>query len=488
VPADPSSDLSSRDRAAWRRSRGLAALALAACVSACGSDSAQPPSGGGPGPAPPRGISRLSWSQAASSLATAQGYRFLLFVDGARNALDNVTCAGGSSPFECSTPLPSLTSGRHLLELSALDPATGAESGRSAPLTVGQQVSAVVLGERQKPSGNPEIRLPSVTCIQGVASQCLMVTVAATGLAPVRRLVTLPDGRLLVLHENGQITFLPSGASEQPEFRRTAADAPVEIADVARDPEFATNKVLYFATVTTERTGQRRIDVFRVREVADRVGEAAMIISVPTAPAGYPALSAGLDGKVYLAMPSTPGSSSGERPYDGRVLRFTRDGAAAGDERTGSPILAEGSSRPVSLAWDADSRLLIASEDRQTSRLVVVALSPYSNSRIWPIAASPVGNADGPGLEAGLRSLAVARPWPGQTGDATVSLIGADPHALYLATLASGTPFELTSLHSVPLGSFSPTAAAFADTGDLFVAGSLETDAPAASVLQLRAR
>lgn len=479
-----------RDGFTVPRFRTVAVLALASLAGGCG-DGAQPPStGGGNGntPAPPTS-QRLAWSQAAPSAAAAQSYRFALFLDSIRSMLDGATCAGGSSPFECSAPLPALTPGRHVLELSAIDPATGAESGRSEPLVVGQQAITDTTGEtsRQASEQFADVR-PFVTCATGDASLCFSVTVAATGLPPVRRLLSLPGARMLMLHENGHITFLPSGISEPLALGRSDPGAVVDVSDVAVDPDFETNRFLYFAAVATAPTGQRRVNVFRARETADRVGEAAMILSLPASPVGQPAISAGFDERLYVAMPAMAGAVPAGRLYDGRLLRFTRDGAAAGNERLASPILATGSSRPMSLVWDAPFRLLIASADGAEPSLRAVALSPDSLSTAWPATAIPVAGADEVSLQSGLRAVAVAPPSTGRTGGATVSIVGTDPAALYIATIPSGTGAGLTSLRHVPLGQFVPATVTFAGPGDILTAGRLGPEGSPVGLLRLRAK
>ena len=442
----PRSHCLSRHGFASRNLRVLAALTLAALAGGCGGDGVQPPAGGGTGNGPPGpSTSRLSWSQAASSLASVQSYRFALFVDGTRSSLENVTCAGGSSPYGCSTPLPSLSSGRHVLELVSIDQATGLESPRSEPLVVGAaSVTAPAGAASERPGG---VSNPSVTCAAGDASLCFTATLVADDLDAVHRLQALPDGRILVLHESGDVTFLPARISERPEFRQEPGDT-TTVADVAVDPDFSTNRFLYFATVATEATRDRRVSIVRVRELADRLGEAATIVAdLPAAPVGSPALSVGPDRRLYLAMPAAPGAAPGQRPYDAQVLRFTRDGGAAGDARSGSPVLARGTARPASLLWDSGSRLLITSDDTQQPMLGVVAL--------------------------------------GDAPTTTLALVGGDPPALYIARLAAGRNADLTSLQPIPLGALVPAAVAVVNTGDLVVAVRVG-EASRARLLRLR--
>jgi len=388
----------------------------------------------------------------------------------------------GALAFDCSAPLPRLSPGRRVLELSAVDQATGRESPRSPPLTA--DVASDGRPAREPGRLADEILEPSVTCATGEPSACFRVTLVAAGVGPVRRLLGLPDGRLLVLLEDGAVTMLPSGTSERPALGRAEAGATVEVADVAADPDFQTTRFLYFATVASVPRGRRTVSVVRVRELADRVGEAATIVAeLPVAPAGDPALSVGPDRHIYLAMPSGPPAD--RHPYDGQVLRFTRDGAAAGHARSGSPILARGSMQPASLAWDAGSRLLLASGALSGGPvLAVVPIDPGSG--VWPTTMIRVGGAEADVLRAGVDDVAVGPRIGTHLEGATMSILGANPATLYIATLAPGDPPDVTSRRPLPLGLLTPTALTFAHNGDLIVAASQGSDNSRVRLLRLR--
>lgn len=63
---------------------------------------------------------RLAWGQAAPDLATANAYRYRLFVDtDTVGVVAPSTCAGASSPFVCVANLPPLTTGSHAVRVSA---------------------------------------------------------------------------------------------------------------------------------------------------------------------------------------------------------------------------------------------------------------------------------------------------------------------------------------------------------------------------------
>jgi hypothetical protein len=179
---------------------------LLASVAACDGDAARPEPGTGSSP-PPAGP-RIAWSQQAPSLAVVQGYSFVLFIDEARAPLTPVSCAGVTGPagFECSAALPPLSPGSRLLALSAVDPGTGLESTRSSQLRVD-----VGSDGRPLPRSVPSTaalsvldEVPSTVCTTAGTSTCFAVGVIATAVGPVRRLLPLPDGRLIVLREDAR--------------------------------------------------------------------------------------------------------------------------------------------------------------------------------------------------------------------------------------------------------------------------------------------
>lgn len=78
--------------------------------------------------------SLLAWDQVAPDLASAQGYRYTYYPDGAATGtvLAAVTCTGAASPFACTVAFPAFTPGPHTLQLTARNIA--GESPQSAAL------------------------------------------------------------------------------------------------------------------------------------------------------------------------------------------------------------------------------------------------------------------------------------------------------------------------------------------------------------------
>ena len=74
----------------------------------------------------------LAWDQAAPDLATAQGYVYRYYPDGAATGtILTAVCSGAASPFSCRANFPAFTPGSHTLQTTAANAA--GESVKSSP-------------------------------------------------------------------------------------------------------------------------------------------------------------------------------------------------------------------------------------------------------------------------------------------------------------------------------------------------------------------
>lgn len=69
-------------------------------------------------------LSNFAWEESAPDLATASGYTYLRFDDGATTgvAFTSVKCAAATAPltgFTCVTPIPAYTPGPHVVNIRA---------------------------------------------------------------------------------------------------------------------------------------------------------------------------------------------------------------------------------------------------------------------------------------------------------------------------------------------------------------------------------
>ena len=89
------------------------------------------------------GTERIGWDQPAADAVELSKISYVMYVDGTRTTLDNVSCVSSpttTSPvvaFACAARLPTLTPGAHTLELATVvDKGGPRESVRSAPLHI----------------------------------------------------------------------------------------------------------------------------------------------------------------------------------------------------------------------------------------------------------------------------------------------------------------------------------------------------------------
>jgi hypothetical protein len=84
-------------------------------------------------------LSTLVWTQAAPTLAAAQGYTYSVYVDkNPRVDIPTVTCSGTATPFTCRAPVIAMTPGSHAIQMTAssiVNDVRG-ESPKSAQLDV----------------------------------------------------------------------------------------------------------------------------------------------------------------------------------------------------------------------------------------------------------------------------------------------------------------------------------------------------------------
>ena len=159
---------------------------------------------------------------------------------------------------------------------------------------------------------------------------------------------SLPDGRVLVLQQNGVVRIVKGDAVLPNNFYTVAnVDSSSEhgCLGVAPDPGFSNNHFIYFYCTVKNSTGSNN-RVFRVTEANDAVvaGSERVLIDLPNTPSGNRfhmggGLRFGADGKLYVSVgnhedsPQPAGSSNSQKlstPF-GKVLRINADGTVPSD-------------------------------------------------------------------------------------------------------------------------------------------------------------
>jgi len=461
----------------------FAALLTVACGGSSSSgSSSSPPSTTPPTATPPstegvavNGTERLGWTQPADSVATIRGFSFFAYVDNSRSPLSDVRCSSNARPggYECSAALPKMSGGRHVIELATVAGSGGMESARSAQLVVNMVGSGTASSTTDEAPAQAASTMTVASC--GDSSwQCTPVPNPVSGLGPITALEPLPDGRVLAV-ESGTRLLVQQGNSWLVGYDVTSDPrTPTHIAAVAPDRAFDSTHFVYVAEVVDDADGTRTTRVIRTREVASRLGEPSTIVADESlVRQGDPALSVGSDGFIYLAMPGDPAAAD-QTLRQGRLLRFTPDGSAAGTAGPGSATLAEIAVNPTSLAWDPQERLWIAAA-REPATTAVARLDAVPAAR-WTrqsMALSLTMRDE----SAGVQSLAFGAT-PSSAAGVPVYLVADSPATLYRGVIGSGAGrTTVSALTSVPLGGWEPTAVAFRADGGLVVAARQDTGA-----------
>lgn len=332
---------------------GTASLAFCVLVAGCGGSDENPaPDNPDTGVPTIRSGSRLFWDQQAPSSQELGTYTYAIYVDGTRGTMSEIRCDPGSGGYVCSGRLPSMSAGRHTLEVSTFS-ASGAESSRSSGLIVMMASSlAPQLTNSESPAGD----ITRTTCLDSESRECFDVHVLASGLGEVTHVTPLADGRVLFVEDRRNVRVIADGALvAEPALTVNEGE---RIAGLAVETDFERGRTVYVASAA-EGAGEDDATVTRFRELQNVLGEGAVIVSgLPIPKDADMPIAVDAEQRVYVAVPAFAEMTRTSRlAYNGLVLRFTRDGGAAGVDRT-SPAFARAYEQPASLSFDGSERRL----------------------------------------------------------------------------------------------------------------------------------
>ena len=183
--------------------------------------------------------------------------------------------------FPCSAQLPSMTPGRHTIELTSfIVETTVIESAKSAPITVnvssGLASSALSATAPAAPANErPNLRRADLKTADGIA---LRVDQMADGLNAPTSIGLAPDGRLFVAERAGQVRTVRGGQLESTAALSVpdvfvAADAG-GVPSLAVDPAFEKTGFIYVLDVAAGDDGPS-FRLSRFREAGGVLGERA---------------------------------------------------------------------------------------------------------------------------------------------------------------------------------------------------------------------
>jgi glucose/arabinose dehydrogenase len=336
-------------------------VAIAVLVAAC--SSATPPPAHSPDSGTAEAVSgreRMGWDQQAANAAQLGRFQYAAYVDGTRTGLADVNCAATAEPqiFACTSKLPALSPGTHVLELvTVLD---GRESPRSAPLRISLNATTAVTAPVEWPD---ETVTPD-----GVT---LRVERVLDGLQDPVDAAFTPDGRLFIAERQGRVRVLDSAMRESPGASSSAAESDASgdrLLSIAVDPDFDRTHWIYMVQATRTGDGDAFM-VARYREVQGTLGERAVLIQAAGPPLADASavLRMGPDRKLYLAV--------GAADFPGTLLRLNLDGTMPRDQSGTAPALAQGLQAPRGLSADPRSGMVwIGDEQNGEAHLSAVGI------------------------------------------------------------------------------------------------------------------
>jgi aldose sugar dehydrogenase len=380
---------------AWCRWLGpvLYAVALMAC------DKSKTPD---EGEQPVSGSERIGWNQAAADPAEFPSYRYVIYVDGGRSDLADVSCVpAGATQVSCSARLPMMSSGSHTIELATVR--DGVESERSEPITVngGTSVSTTAPIESGNSSTAATKNANETSASTKWSSNTPVVTkdgvklrleqISDAVVEPID-MSFLPDGRLLVAEREGRVQIVSEGRLlPQPALLKD--ETLEQLHAIAVDSQFDRTHFVYTVFTSSSGSGARTFGIARFREVsntlADRVIVRDQIARASSTPSA--SLRVAADGKLFAAFDDADNSRLAEdlSSANGKMLRLNPDGTTPDDQAGGSPLFSYAYRSPRGFDWHPTSQALwIADRDRpDSSRLSIVMMGDGRQRRGVPRAA-----------------------------------------------------------------------------------------------------
>jgi glucose/arabinose dehydrogenase len=166
-----------------------------------------------------------------------------------------------------------------------------------------------------------------------------VITQVATGMTSVTRMELLPDGRILVLEQGGNIRVIENGVLRSTPFLTVDTDSFSEhgLLGIALDPAFETNHFFYLYYTAKTPVLHNRVSRFTAGDSADPASEVIVFeLDELQGELGWHQggnLRFGADGKLYIAVGDDRNGANSQSFANlfGKVLRINSDGSIPAD-------------------------------------------------------------------------------------------------------------------------------------------------------------
>lgn len=330
-------------------------VAIFACLAlaSCGDDTPPPPSTDQPGgDVQISGGERLGWNQQAPNAAELGSFQYAIYIDGVRSELTGTSCGttAVTAGFECSAPLPGMSTGLHTIELASFIVAGSVlESARSSPLRVRMTGTTI------------SSSIPASSTVLTAEKVRLNLELIAAGFEAPSDFAFAPDGALYIAERGGKVRvvrddlLLPEAALD------LTSDVSLPeggLLAIALDPKFAESHLVYLLYASRASGRALVFTLARFREVRDLLGERAVLLDrIPASPRATGALRLGPDGKLYVGLDAAANgrSASSLASYNGKVLRLNTDATTPDDQAGFNPVFSIDHPLPKALDWQPSS-------------------------------------------------------------------------------------------------------------------------------------
>ncbi|MFN0279311.1 MAG: PQQ-dependent sugar dehydrogenase [Pyrinomonadaceae bacterium] len=194
--------------------------------------------------------------------------------------------------------------------------------------------------------------LPSQSIAGGTYPPGFTETVIVSGLTRPTAFAIHPDGRIFFLQQTGEVRVIKNGALLPTPFTTIAVNYPNGsergLLGVAFDPDYATNRYVYFYYTSPTPSIHNRVSRFTAdianEDVAVAGSEVAILDleNLNTTIHNGGAIHFGTDGKLYVGVGdnNVPANSQSVANRLGKVLRINSDGTIPADNPTSFPNVA----------------------------------------------------------------------------------------------------------------------------------------------------